>query len=211
MRLVGYIRTSTSDQHNGLDAQEDVIREHCRARGWTIAGIERDQASGKTTNGRPGLERALAACRSGLTDGIIASKVDRLSRSVVDFGRLLEDARRHDFNVVCLDLGVDLSTPQGELIANVLASVAQWERKVIAERTRQALAVVKARGTKLGNPNLKSASDAAIARIIQLRAQGLNLEAIARVLNAEHVPTAQNGARWHGSTIGRILKRQTAQ
>jgi DNA invertase Pin-like site-specific DNA recombinase len=65
---------------------------------------------------------------------------------VVQFGHLLEEATKKGFNVVALDLGLDLSTPQGELVANVIASVAQWERRIIGQRTNEALAVKKAQG-----------------------------------------------------------------
>jgi DNA invertase Pin-like site-specific DNA recombinase len=71
----------------------------------------------------------------------VVAKLDRLSRSIVHFGLLLEGASKKRFNVVALDLGLDLSTPQGELVANVIASVAQWERRIIGQRTKEALAV----------------------------------------------------------------------
>jgi hypothetical protein len=71
----------------------------------------------------------------------VVAKLDRLSRSVVDAGRLLEEARKGGFNIVALDLGLDLSTPTGELVANVLAAVAQWERRMIGVRTSEALQV----------------------------------------------------------------------
>lgn len=72
---------------------------------------------------------------------MVVAKLDRLSRSVVDAGRLLEEARKRGFNIVALDLGLDLSMPTGELVANVLAAVAQWERRMIGVRTSEALQV----------------------------------------------------------------------
>jgi DNA invertase Pin-like site-specific DNA recombinase len=80
------------------------------------------------------------------------AKLDRLGRSIVDFARLLEAARKKGFNIAALDLGPDLSTPQGELVANVIASVAQWERRMVGQRTREALAVRRAQGIRLGRP-----------------------------------------------------------
>jgi integrase len=65
---------------------------------------------------RPGLQAALTACRSGEVGGIVVAKLDRLSRSVIHFGHLLEEASKKKFNVVALDLGLDLSTPRGELL-----------------------------------------------------------------------------------------------
>ena len=76
---------------------------------------------------------------------MVVAKLDRLSRSVVDAGRLLEEARR-GFNIVALDLGLDLSTPTGELVANVLAAVAQWERRMIGQRTQGEALQVKIAG-----------------------------------------------------------------
>jgi DNA invertase Pin-like site-specific DNA recombinase len=62
---------------------------------------------------RPGLQAALESCRSGEASGLVVAKLDRLSRSIIDFATLLEEARRLGFNVAALDLGLDLSTPQG--------------------------------------------------------------------------------------------------
>src|SRR6185437_7338010 len=98
---------------------------------------------------RPHLQAALAACRAGEATGLVVAKLDRLSRSLIDFARLLEEAKKHGFNVVALDLGVDLSTPSGEFLANVMASAAQWERRIIGERTKSALAVKRAQGMRL--------------------------------------------------------------
>jgi DNA invertase Pin-like site-specific DNA recombinase len=93
---------------------------------------------------------------------------------------------------VVLDLDLDLFTPQCELVANVVASVAQWERRIIGERTREALAVKKAEGVRTGRPVTLPAS---VARQIQReRAQGRSLAAIAERLNADGVPTAQGFA-----------------
>jgi DNA invertase Pin-like site-specific DNA recombinase len=94
----------------------------------------------------------LRACRAGEAAGIVTAKLDRLSRSVIDFAKLLAEARKRGFKIVALDLGLDLSTPQGELVANVIASVAQWERRIIGQRTAEGLAAKKAQGVKLGRP-----------------------------------------------------------
>jgi DNA invertase Pin-like site-specific DNA recombinase len=72
------------------------------------------------------------------------AKLDRLSRSMIDFARLLEQARHERWNLVALDLGVDVSTPS-EFLASVMGSAAQWERRMIGQRTKEALAVRKHR------------------------------------------------------------------
>jgi DNA invertase Pin-like site-specific DNA recombinase len=211
LRVTGYIRTSTRDQTLGLEAQEKVIRQYCDARGWELVGVERDQASGRSTRKRPGFARAQAACRSGLTDGIISARVDRLSRSIVDLGQLLEDAKRHGYEVVAIDLGVDTSSAQGQLIAGVLGSVAQWESAINSERTKAALNVLKSRGARLGNPAFRGVDQDVIERMAFLRASGLSFAAIADRLEAEGYEKPQGGTVWRGSTVSRILRREAAR
>jgi DNA invertase Pin-like site-specific DNA recombinase len=214
MRVVGYARVSTEEQATsgaGMEAQCAAIRAECARRGWTLARIEEDALSGKSMK-RPGLHAALDACRTGEVGGVVVAKVDRLSRSIVDFAGVLEDARRRGFNVVALDLGLDLSTPQGELVGNVIASVAQWERRMIGQRTREALAVKRAQGVRLGRPPVLDKSVA--SRIRRARSRGQSYAAIANKLNAEEVPTAQGGKLWYASTVRAVAvppKRRTSR
>jgi DNA invertase Pin-like site-specific DNA recombinase len=205
--VVGYVRVSTEEQgaHGaGLDAQRAAIKAECDRRGWRLLRVEEDTLSGKTIN-RPGLQTALEACRSGEAKGIVVAKLDRLSRSIVDFGRLLEEARARSFNVVALDLGLDLSTPQGELVANVIASVAQWERRIIGQRTREALAVKKRQGVVIGRPPTLPAN--VVNRIKRQRKAGKTFAAIADDLNRDGVATAQGGEKWWPATVRAVLRR----
>jgi DNA invertase Pin-like site-specific DNA recombinase len=119
----------------------------------------------------------------------------------VDYGLLLEWFRATGRVLVLLDLGVDTSTAGGELVANVIVSVAQWERGVISERTRAALAALRAQGRPIGRPAV--ADDPALAaRIRALRdEQGLTLRAIAQLLNQEGVPTLRGAAEWTHSSV----------
>lgn len=207
-RVVGYIRVSTEEQGQrgaGLEAQRRAIRAECERRGWQLVRIEQDVLSGRSMN-RPGLLSALEACRSGGVSGIVVAKLDRLSRSLVDFAGLLAEAQAKGFNVVALDLGVDLSTPAGEFLASVMASAAQWERRIIGQRTKDALAVKKAEGVRLGRPPLPA--DAISRRVRSMRKRGLTLQAIADRLNAEQVPTLRGGASWRPSSVRAVLQRK---
>lgn len=204
--MIGYGRVSTLEQAEsgaGLEAQRGAIEEECRRRGWELLRIEEDALSGRDLR-RPGLERARASCREAEAAGIVAAKLDRLSRSVVDFGELLEEARRHGFNVVALDFGLDLSTPQGELVANVLMSVAQWERRILSERTRDALAVRRAQGVQLGRPPLVSTD--VLRRVRYLRRRGWSFERIAIRLNADGI-SAPEGGHWDRAATRRVYLR----
>jgi DNA invertase Pin-like site-specific DNA recombinase len=205
--VIGYVRVSTEEQGvsgAGLEAQRRAIRAECKRRGWRLLRIEEDVLSGRTMK-RPGLQRALDACRTGEASGVVVAKLDRLSRSLVDFAGLLADAQAKGYNVVALDLGVDLSTPSGEFLANVMASAAQWERRIIGARTREALAVKRAQGVKLGRP--RTLPDVLRERIRQMRKAGQSLPKIAETLNAEGVPTARGGQRWYASTVRAVLSQ----
>lgn len=224
VRLVGYLRVSTEEQGKsglGLEAQRKAIRRECEHRGWELVRFEEDIASGKSANGRPGLKRALDSCSSGEVEGLITAKLDRLSRSVVDFGNLIERAQKEKWDIVVLDPALDLSTPGGRLCAGVLVQVAQWEREIIADRIRDALAEAKKRTPQdlrrlskergrtvkpIGNPGFKAVPPSLVKRIQALRDQGLSLRKIAGTLERDGVKTAQGG-RWQAETVRQILKR----
>ncbi len=205
-RVIGYCRVSTQDQADsgaGLAAQEAAVRQECERRGWELVRVAVDAAaSGKSLNGRPELDGALADLDTGKVDALVAAKLDRLSRSVLDFASLMARAGRRGWSVVVLDVNVDTGSPTGELMATVVAAFAQYERRLIGQRTRDALAAKRAAGVVLGRPRLLP--EAVRARILSARAAGASFRAIAAELNAEAVPTAQGGARWYASTIKTI-------
>ena len=122
----------------------------------------------------------------------------------MDAGKLLELARRRGFNIIALDFGLDLGTPNGELVANVLTSVAQWEVRIMGQRIRDALAEKRERGDPA------QASTAARTRILELRADGMTQEQIARELTRAgfRPPQARGrrGRRWHRSLVRRVLE-----
>jgi DNA invertase Pin-like site-specific DNA recombinase len=139
----------------------------------------------------------------------VVSKLDRLSRSMLDFAGLMDRSTREGWALVALDLGVDTTTPQGEMVAAVMAVFAQFERRLIGQRTKEALAVKKAQGVRLGRPRLTP--DAVIARIRAERAAGRTLRVIADGLNADGVPTAMGGRRWYVSRAGGAGSRSGAR
>ena len=205
-RAIGYVRVSTSEQVEsglGLDAQREAIRLEALRQGWELVEIHEDGGiSGKTTVGREGFQNALRAVQEH-GDVLIVAKLDRLSRSMEDFTSLLAMSQRQGWALVALDLGVDTSTPAGEVMAHVAASFAQYERRLIGQRTRDALAVKKAEGVTLGRPRVTA--DETVALIHELRAEGRSLRSIAGHLNDEGVPTSQGGRRWYASTVSAVL------
>ena len=160
--------------------------------------------SAKTLD-RPGLTSALELLATNQAGVLAVAKLDRLSRSAVDFGMLAQRALREGWAIILLDLGVDMTTPTGRMVAGIMAQVAEWEREQIAARTRDALAIKRDQGVKLGRPRVL---DPAIeARIGRERAQGATMTAIADDLTAAAVPTAHGGARWYPSTVAAVLRR----
>ncbi len=206
MKVVGYIRVSTDEQADsgaGLEAQRAAITMEAQRRGFELVSIHEDAGvSGKALSGRPGLTQALAAVDEGQAGALIVAKLDRLSRSLLDFSLLMAQSRRRGWALIALDIAVDTSTPSGEMLANVLAVFAQFERRLIGQRTREALAVKRSQGVQLGRS--RTLPDAVRARIVAERRSGSSLSAIAAKLNAEGVPTAQGGRRWYASTVRHV-------
>ena len=207
-KTIAYIRCSTEEQADsraGLDAQRAAILAEAQRRGWDEADltfIEDKGFSGKNLD-RPGIEAALDALQRRKADTLVVSKLDRLSRSLVDFAGLMARASREHWALIALDLNVDTSTPAGEAMAAMLATFAQFERRLIGERTKAALAVRKSQGVRLGRPRL--IPEAIVARIVAERSSGATLRAIADRLNDDEVPTAMGGRRWHVSTVQGVL------
>lgn len=135
---------------------------------------------------------------------MIVAKLDRLSRSLLDFAGVTERAKKQGWAVVAMDLGVDMTTPAGEMLANVLASFAQYERALISRRTKDALAAAKVRGQRLGRP--RQIDPLLLARVVADRERGLSLRTIARALNDDDVPTVRGGRCWHPATIRGLLQ-----
>lgn len=118
----------------------------------------------------PHVRASVKRIAAGDADGLIVSKLDRLSRSVVDFGILLEWFTEAEANLVALDLRIDTSTPGGRLVANVFASVAEWEREIIGQRTREGLAAVRGSGRPISRPAISDRPELQ-RRITRLRAR----------------------------------------
>lgn len=206
-RAVGYIRVSTDAQGErgyGLDSQRELIEAEAKHRGWTLERVYVDVASGKSLRRRPEFAEMLRAMEADAADVLIVAKLDRLSRSLVDFAQVMATAQKEGWSINALDIGVDTSSINGELIAHIIMALAQWERRIIGQRTAQALEQVKARGTQLGRPRNVDPETLRLIRI--LRDSGKSWQKIATALEAEGVPTSQGG-QWHGATVRKLYQR----
>lgn len=199
-RMVLYIRVSTDEQGLGLDVQRAELERAGAYQNWRVTELVVDEGQSGKDLDRPGLKRALELIAAGKADGLAVAKLDRLSRSVIDAGTLAEWFKDAGARLVALDMNIDTSTPSGLMVLHLLSAVAQWERETIAQRTRDGLAALRARGLPTGRPAVADMPELA-ARIRSLRMNGITLQAIADTLNAELVPTLRGGTCWRPSSV----------
>lgn len=209
---IAYYRVSTDRQGRsglGLEAQQSAVAAYLSGRG-ELAGAFIEIESGRRID-RPRLAEALAACRQHRAILVIA-RLDRLARNVHFISGLMESG----VEFVAVDM------PQASrLTLHILAAVAEHEREMISQRTRDALAAAKARGRQLGNPRAAQAAPLAhqanrdqadaFARPLRpllesMRRQGLTLAAIATELNQRGIRTAR-GKQWQATTVRNLLAR----
>lgn len=214
-RLLGYCRVSTLEQASeghSLAAQRERIEAWGRLHDVPVVGVIEDAGVSATTLDRPGLQEARARLRAGEADGLIVTKLDRLTRRVRHLGTLVEDHFRKAA-LVSVAESIDTRTAAGRLVLNVLGSVAEWEADAIAERTSEVLQSKKRRGERVGQvpygfrvdpsdskcltPDMEQ--QATIDRIERMRGEGLSARRIAAQL------TADTGRKWHANSIVRIL------
>ncbi|MGW5521681.1 recombinase family protein [Gordonia sp. NPDC003950] len=209
---IGYVRVSTEEQAQsgaGLAAQRATIEAEAARRGVAIVAWFSDEGiSGKAIANRPGLADAVAAMEGRQAEALIVAKLDRLSRSVADASRLLEQANRGRWQILSADLAIDQTTPAGEAAAAMMIVFSQLERRLISQRTKDALAQKRAQGVRLGRPSETPAE--VTRRVVEAKARGLSLRAIAAELTDAGIPTVRGGATWHASTVRAVLNSQDA-
>ena len=148
-RLVGYARVSTDDQD--LSLQIDALTKQ----GIPKSAIFMDKVSGAKTE-RPGLSKCLETLRSG--DILVVWRLDRLGRSMRHLITLVEDLRNKGIGFRSLNEGaIDTTCASGELIFNIFSALAQFERRLIQERTKAGLEAARARGRNGGRPKVTAA------------------------------------------------------
>lgn len=155
--LIGYARVSTDDQN--LDLQRDALKK---------AGCEQiftDRVSGTKAN-RPGLTEALSHLRSG--DILVVWRLDRLGRSLRHLIDTITELQERGVGFKSLTENIDTTTSGGRLVFNIFASLAEFEREIIRERTQAGLTAARARGKLGGRPKALSESKAEMARQLYL-------------------------------------------
>ena len=157
-RCAVYTRKSSEEgleqEFNSLDAQREACEAYIasqRSEGWVLVRDRYDDGgiSGGTLE-RPGLQRLIADIEDGLVDVVVVYKIDRLSRSLTDFAKLVEVFDRNDVTFVSVTQSFNTTTSMGRLTLNILLSFAQFEREVTAERIRDKFAASRKKGMWMG-------------------------------------------------------------
>lgn len=209
LRAAVYTRKSSEEgleqEFNSLDAQRESCEAYVasqKSEGWALVRDRYDDGgySGGTLE-RPGLKRLLADIEDGLVDVVVVYKIDRLSRSLADFAKLVEVFDRHGVTFVSVTQSFNTTTSMGRLTLNILLSFAQFEREVTAERIRDKVAASRKKGMWMGGwapwgydvkdrKLIVNAAEAATIRMIFERfVTSGSATALARELRAEGVVT----------------------
>lgn len=206
-----YVRVSTEEQADkgaSLEAQEQALMVEAVRRGYDFEVVREEGKSAKSIQGRDKLVEALDLLDKHQADVLMAVRMDRLSRDVGDVAALMRRSKRRGWGIILSGERID-TTPDGEFRTHLDAALAQRERGMIGLRTREGMAQRKAEGQHMGR---SVAADflPTYRRVLAMHADGESLNAIARMLNSEDVPTAKGG-KWYPSTVRAIVTSETAK
>lgn len=209
-----YVRVSTEEQADkgaSLEAQEQALAAEALRRGFDFEVVREEGKSAKSIQGRDELARALDLLDRHKADVLMAVRMDRLSRDVGDVAALMRRSKRRGWGIILSGERID-TTPDGEFRTHLDAALAQRERGIIGLRTREGMAQRKAEGWPNGRAGRTVSTEflPTYQRVIAMSSDGLSMNAIARTLNDESVPTARGG-KWHASTVRAVLTSETAK
>jgi site-specific DNA recombinase len=221
-KVVGYVRVSTDDQALSPDAQRDALERWCEDNERALVHVceDRGVSGAADLDKRPGLLEAIAAIREYKAGVLLVFRLDRLSRSVSKGAVIEELIEREGARALSCDGVGNDATPEGALLKNMIRSVAQYERQIIALRTRVALQAKKRRGQRHncrapygfrwsddGQIQELATEQRAIDTIRRLRDDGASIAAISEHLNERSRRFPPRGAAWHPTTVYRIVCR----
>jgi site-specific DNA recombinase len=226
--VIGYVRVSTEEQAKegiSLDSQIAKIKAYCQLYDLTLVDVVVDAGLSAKSLKRPGLTTVLGMLKAKKADGAIVTKLDRLSRAVKDWNTLIDGYFSEKAGKQLFSVGdqIDTRTAAGRLVLNVLMSVAQWEREVIAERTSDALQHKKTKGECLGTvpfgydldsdkvnliPNEQEQQ--VIADIHRLRDEKYSLREIAEELTRQGITSKKGNSAWSHQSVAKILAYKAA-
>jgi DNA invertase Pin-like site-specific DNA recombinase len=163
-----YARVSTLNGHQDPEMQLLELREYAALRGWKIAAEYVDHGVSGSKESRPALNRLMADAQSRKIDAVLVWKIDRFGRSLKHLVNALADLAAYGVAFISLRDNLDLTTPSGRLMFQIIGAMAEFERALIQERVKAGLRNARAKGKTLGRPRRIVNVD----KIAQLRAQG---------------------------------------
>jgi DNA invertase Pin-like site-specific DNA recombinase len=208
VRALGYVSAAGNGDReaNTMREQAALIDSLCERRGWRLLEVVRDvESAGGGSLRRPGLAYAVERLSKGEASCLVVSHLGRLSRSAAELGRVLERLNRSGGRLVVVDVGLDTASDAGRIAANSLVRVGAWERGRTLDSTRKGLEAARARREATGHEatGRPAVEDIPALKgyILEMRSEGMTLEAIAERLNAEGVPTLRGGKKWRPSSV----------
>ena len=203
-RVLGYVRVSTDEQARsglGLADQRNTLTAAALRNGWKLVDVVVDEGHSAKSLDRPGLLSVVDRVVAGEASTIAVAKLDRLTRSLVGLSELLDWSDRLGVALVALDIGLETSTINGRFMARMIATVGEWEREQIADRTRAAAAVRRSAGMKMGRAGVRDTMPDIALRIQDARSGGASWQAIADELNHDEIATVRGGSLWRVSAV----------
>lgn len=219
---VAYCRTSTAKQDISIEAQQEAVRAYCKIHGMAEPEIiiDRDEFSGNLR--RPGVRRILELAESGNISAVIIYKLDRMTRSVRDAILLVDLFNKHDVAFVSVMESLDTKSPMGMFFVQMMAAIAELERKTISQRTKAALRHMKNTGFAAGHapfgsirppkkdgkrqPLQENPQELEILRAAHsFRLAGMSLDQVAEELTLGGYRT-RTGSKWTKQYVSRILR-----
>jgi DNA invertase Pin-like site-specific DNA recombinase len=180
-RVALYARVSTNNHQQDPELQLRELREYAKTRGWRVVDEYVDYMTG-SKDVRPQLNRLMGDAHRRRFDAIVVWKIDRFGRSLRHLVNALADLDSYGVAFISLHDNLDLSTPTGRLMFNIIGAMAEFERSLIQERVKAGLRNARAKGRKLGRPRMRVDLD----RVHALRETGLTWRAVGEEMNLAH-------------------------
>ncbi len=177
MKVAIYVRVSTRKQDE--TNQLPTLRNISESRGYEVFREYSDEASARDGN-RPGWKELMEDASKHRFDAVLVTKLDRVMRSLVELNITMSNLQVYGVKLICADIGeIDFSSPMGKVQMQIIGAIAEWEREIIVQRTKEGLDARRAKGAKLGR---KRRDDIPIDTVATLRMNGMSWNAIVRDL-----------------------------
>ena len=221
IKAIGYIRVSTDEQVKegvSLENQEAKIRAYCDLKDLKLLEIVEDAGISAKNLRRPGAQRVIEMARNKMVDAVVVYKLDRMFRSTVDALETTKQFDKWSVSFHSIQETIDTKSAMGKFFFTLTAALAEMEREIIGERTRDVLQQKKANGEVYGHVPFgfkrfkgkllaHKAEQKIIQTVLGMRQEGLNYSKISRELNHMGLKT-KLGNRWFAQTVKNVIAFQ---